>query len=114
MRYDYSAYWRTWNRRLLKTSKGVLEISLTPHDGNWDEILDYRIRFHSTPADPKDWGTNVLFDDIKLSMLKNLGPEPTRLLLEFNFVREIGIENLRDAIGGPLNNAGVPAFAWID
>jgi hypothetical protein len=97
----------------LKTSRGVLEISLTPTNRDWDEVLDYRIRFHGTPKHEKDIESNVLPPIVKDQMIANIGDHHTATLLYFNFVREIGIENLRAAIGGPLDNAGIPAFALI-
>jgi hypothetical protein len=111
-KYHYSSYWGTWSRRLSSDHKHgpYVEVNLTPiNDCNYasrweDEVEPIIIRTHCTPSSGRDIDTNILPLRIGEDMVKFLGVELTKMLLDHDFLSEIDDELLRTRMQG----GGVP------
>jgi len=111
-KYHYSSYWGTWSRRLSSDHESgpYVEVNLTPiKDANYasrwdDEVIPIIIRTHCTASTPRDIDTNILPLAVGEDMVKFLGVELTKKLLDYDFLADIDPELLRTKMTG----GGVP------
>lgn len=107
-RFYYDAYWRTWTRRLLTTSNNIFDLSLTSNNKDWKTIKEERIRIHRT-HDQKIEFVNVLPKDVKDMIFENVGPVLGYRLLNFKYIKVIGLPALRELNYLYQDQGGIPA-----
>ena len=103
-KFNYSSYWRTWNRVLGVLPDGsIAEISVTHINGNWDSVKAENIRTHRTARAPKDIQADMLPAVVLLAMKAMLGEAKVERLLHFDYMANVDWE-----LHAMVNNGGVP------
>lgn len=92
--FHYSAYWRTWSRKLGHDEKGqVIELNLTTTHNQasmWQgQVACGRIRKHNTTPEKSDKTVSELPVDIYQMMVANISEEKVKWLLSYDFLSNI-------------------------
>lgn len=110
-KFSYCAYWRTWSRILHVENGSYVELNLTPINGftsrTLDEVKLEVIRNHSTSRSAKDIETDELPEEVIDYMEDNLPIGLTQRLLNFDYLSEVSVEDVRFA-NSKSNGGGVP------
>ena len=115
----YSGYWHSYSRLLWFQDGIKIEVSMTPSNGVWGELVSQRIRIHSTQSKgDKIMGIDFMPKSVIASMKEKLGEELTTRLCEFDYLGEMlrifntqDVDILRDHLRLMSSNGGIK---WED
>lgn len=89
---DYSSYWNTYNRVLLRKG-GIyteqIELELTPINDEWDEVKLCKIRKHRTSMGPGDKISHHLHPDIFALMEEKLGYHLAHFIFHYDIYTKL-------------------------
>lgn len=89
---DYSSYWHTYNRVLLRMGGNFseqIEIALTPINDNWDEVKLCEVRKHRTSMVPGDKISHHLNPNIFARMEEEIGHHLADFIFNFDIYKKL-------------------------